>query len=78
MWNSLPNDMEKVTEFAEFRRQIRTWTARAAELPSVAVREVSQHVSWLTVIFSFLVGSHVILKFAVYLKYFFFAAGSAF
>ena len=26
VWNSLPNDMRKVTEFAEFRRQIRTWT----------------------------------------------------
>ena len=26
VWNSLPNDMRKVSEFAEFRRQIRTWT----------------------------------------------------
>ena len=26
VWNSLPNDIRKVTEFAEFRRQIRTWT----------------------------------------------------
>ena len=26
LWNSLPNDMRKVSEFAEFRRQIRTWT----------------------------------------------------
>ena len=47
-------------------------------MPSVAVREVSQLVSWFTVIFLFLFGSHVILKFAVYLLYFFFAAGSAF
>ena len=26
VWTSLPNDMRKVTEFAEFRRLIRTWT----------------------------------------------------
>ena len=72
VWNSLPNDMRKVTEFAEFQCQIRSWTvqlvrnrssclwktrnsrtARTADVPPVAVREDSQHVSLFTVIFYF-------------------------
>ena len=47
-------------------------------MPSVAVREVSQHVSWFAVISLFKLNSHVIIKFAVYMLYYFFAAGSAF
>ena len=55
--------MRKVTEFAKFGAKFAPGRARAADVPSVAVREVSQHVSWFTVIFLFLVGSHVILIF---------------
>ena len=66
--NNLPN----------FGAKFAPGQAQAADVPSVAVWEVSKHVSWFTVIFSFLVGSHVILNFLVYLLYFFFAAGSAF
>ena len=48
------------------------------EMPSATVREVSQHVSWFTVICLLLVGNDfrmLFYNFAVYLLYFFFAAG---
>ena len=83
MWNSLPNDMRKVTEFAEFRRQFAPGRTRAADMPSVAVREASQHVPWTTVIFYFLLDRMLFLIFSLSALfslplYFFFAAGSAF
>ena len=66
----------KLQNLPNFGAKFAPGRARAADVPSVAVPGVSQHVSWFTVIF--LVGSHVILNLLVYLLYFFFAAGSAF
>ena len=70
-WGKLQNLPNFGAKFAPGR-------ARDADVPSVAAREVSQHVSWFTVIFLFLVGSHVILKCLVYLLYFFFCCRISF
>ena len=53
VWNSLPNDMRKVTNLPNLGAKFAPGRARAADVLSDAVREVSQHISWFIVIFCF-------------------------